>query len=320
MPARRTARIKILIAFGAVYIIWGGTYLAIRYAVETIPPFLTAGCRFIIAGAILYGLERARGAASPSHRHWVSAIILGALLLVGGSGALCWAERRVPSGLAALLSATIPIWMVLLDGKRRGGTKLEGRVIGGMATAMVGMALLVGPAHMWGSARIDLAGAGLVLASAFSWSLGSVILYRLKMPRSPFLGAAMEMVSGGVLLLLLGVLMGEPKQLYLREIAARSVWGIAYLVLSSLIGFSAYIWLLRFVSTARVSTYAFVNPAVAVVAGWLVGGELLSARELLATVTIVAGVALIITHRPTPVAVSLDTEGLPREDPKNGCE
>ena len=143
------SRAKILLAFAAVYLIWGSTYLAIRYAVETIPPLLMAGCRFVMAGATLYLLTRAGGATAPSRRHWAGAAILGSLLLVSGNGGLCWAEQRVPSGLAALLLATIPIWMVLLDSLRKGGTKLEGRVVGGMAIGVAGLGLLVGPAHLW---------------------------------------------------------------------------------------------------------------------------------------------------------------------------
>jgi drug/metabolite transporter (DMT)-like permease len=224
----------------------------------------------------------------------------------------------VPSGLAALLLATIPIWMVLLDSLRKGGTKLEGRVIGGMAIGVAGLALLVGPAHLWGSSRVDLAGAGVLMFSSFSWSLGSILSHKLKLPPSPFLAAAMEMVAGGAMLLLLGVLSGEGRQFHLHGVALRSLLGLFYLIVAgSLLGFTAYIWLLRTVATARVSTYAFVNPAVAVFLGWAGGGEALTARELLASATIIAGVALIITHRPSPVAVTPDTEGLPSEKPES---
>jgi len=181
---------RILLAFAAVYLIWGSTYLAIRFAVETIPPLFMAGCRFVMAGATLYLLTRARGATSPSRRHWAGAAILGALLLVSGNGGLCWAEQRVPSGLAALLLATIPIWMVLLDSLRKGGTKLDVRVMGGMAVGVAGLALLVGPAHLWGSSRVDLAGAGVLMFSSFSWSLGSILSHKLKLPPSPCWPAA----------------------------------------------------------------------------------------------------------------------------------
>jgi len=312
------SRGSILLAFAAVYLIWGSTYLAIRYAVETIPPFLMAGCRFVIAGSLLYLWTRASGAAPPSRRDWAGAALLGALLLLTGNGGLCWAERRVPSGLAALLLATIPIWMVLLDSLRRDGTKLGARVIGGMATGVAGLALLVGPAHLWGSSRVNLAGAGVLIFASFSWSLGSILSHKVNLPHSSFLAAAMEMLTGGALLLLLGALSGETRQLHFSGVALRSWLGLVYLIAAgSLLGFTAYLWLLRSVPTARVSTYAFVNPAVAVFLGWALGSEPLTGRELLASATIIAGVALIITHRPSPVAVTLDTEGLPKQE--SGC-
>jgi drug/metabolite transporter (DMT)-like permease len=285
-------------AFAAVYVIWGSTFLAIRYAVETIPPFFMAGCRFVIAGAMLYLWSRAGGAVRPSRRDWAGAALIGALLLLSGNGGLCWTERRVPSGLAALLLATIPIWMVLLDSLRREGTKLRARVMGGMALGVAGLALLVGPAHLWGSSRVDPIGAGVLMFSSFSWAIGSVLSHKVKLPPSPFLAAAMEMLTGGALLLLLGVVSGESRQLHFGAVALRSALGLAYLIAAgSLLGFSAYFWLLRTVPTARVSTYAFVNPAVAVFLGWALGSEPLTGRELLASVTIVAGVALIITAK-----------------------
>jgi drug/metabolite transporter (DMT)-like permease len=169
----------------------------------------------------------------------------------------------------------------------------------GMAMGVAGLALLVGPAHLWGSSRVDLAGAGVLMFSSFSWSLGSILSHKLKLPTSPFLAAAMEMLAGGPLLLLLGVLSGESRQFHLHGVALRSWLGLVYLIVAgSLLGFTAYVWLLRTVPTARVSTYAFVNPAVAVFLGWAAGSEVLSGRELLASATIIAGVALIITHRP----------------------
>jgi drug/metabolite transporter (DMT)-like permease len=208
--------------------------------------------------------------------------------------------------------------MVLLDSLRSGGTTLDGRVIGGMAIGIAGLALLVGPAHLWGSSRVNLAGAGVVMIASFSWSLGSILSHKLELPPSPFLAAAMQMLAGGALLLLLGLLSGEGRPFHFRDVASRSLLGLVYLIVAgSLLGFTAYIWLLRTVPTARVSTYAFVNPAVAVFLGWALGGEALTYRELLASATIIAGVALIISHRPSPVAVNLETEGLTSEKPES---
>jgi len=188
--------------------------------------------------------------------------------------------------------------MVLLDSRRQGGTKLGARVLGGMAMGVAGLVLLVGPAHMWGSSRVNLAGAAVLMLASFSWSLGSILSHRVKLPPSSFLAAAMEMLAGGALLLLLGVLSGEGVQFHLSGVALRSLLGLVYLTLAgSLLGFTAYLWLLRSVPTARVSTYAFVNPAVAIFLGWALGSEPLTGRELLASVTIIAGVALIITAK-----------------------
>jgi drug/metabolite transporter (DMT)-like permease len=217
----------------------------------------------------------------------------------------------VPSGLAALLLAVIPIWMVLLDSLRRDGTKLGVRVIGGMVMGMAGIILLVGPAHMWGSSRVDPAGAGVLMLSSFSWALGSVLSHKVSLPRSPFQAAAMEMLAGGASLLAVGLLSGESTHFHLEAVAGRSLVGLVYLVAAgSLLGFTAYFWLLRTVPTARVATYAFVNPAVAVFLGWALGSEIVTGRELLASATIIAGVALIITHRPTPVAATPGTQDL----------
>ncbi len=310
--AARAPRTKVVLAFAAVYLIWGSTYLAIKVAIETLPPFFMASFRFLIAGALLYALATLRGAERPARRHWAAASIVGALLLVGGNGALVWSEERVPSGLAALLLATIPIWMVLLDSFRKGGTKLGARVIGGLAVGAAGLGLLVGPSELWGSSRVDPLGAGVLMFGSLSWSVGSLYSRHAKLPPSPFLAAAMEMLAGGVLLIVVGLLSGERSQLHWAAVSTRSVLGLLYLVFfGSLLGFTAYIWLLGVASTARVSTYAYVNPVVAVFIGWAFAGEALSVRELLATAAIVGAVALIISHRPEPVAVAPDTEGLP---------
>jgi len=312
------SRFKIVLAFAAIYLIWGSTYLAIKVGIETIPPFFMAGARFLIAGSLLYLLARGRGAAPPMRPHWAAASAVGALLLLGGNGSLVWSEQRVPSGLAALLLATIPIWMVLLDPSKAGakhGTKLDARVLGGLAIGIAGLALLMGPAKLWGSTRVDLAGAGVLMFGSLSWSVGSLYSRHAKLPPSPFLAAAMEMLAGGAMLAVLGFLTGEAGEVRAGAISRASVLGLAYLIVfGSLLGFTAYIWLLGVSSTARVSTYAYVNPVVAVFLGWAFAGEALSARTLIATLAIVAAVALILSHRPSPGAVAPETEGLPTSE------
>ena len=307
-------RAKIFLAFAAVYVIWGSTYLGIKIAVQTIPPFLMAGARFVLAGSILYVFVRWRGTPPPRRNNWIAAAPVGALLLVGGNGSLVWAEQRVPSGLAAIILAMIPLWMVLLDSFRKNGPRLTGRVAGGLAIGLTGIGILAGPAELWGSSRVDLLGTGVLMFGAFSWAVGSLYSRGADLPPSPFLAAAMQMLTGGAMLMGLGVLF-ESGQAHWQDISFRSTAGLIYLIVfGSLLGFTAYIWLLKVVPTTRVATYGYVNPVVAVLLGWAIGGEPFSARELLATCVIVGAVVLILFHRPHPGAVAPDTEGLPTLD------
>ena len=201
-------------------------------------------------------------------------------MLVGGNASLVWAEQRVPSALAATILAMIPLWMVLLDSLRKRGPKLTTRVVSGLVIGVVGVGILVGPARLWGSSRVDILGEAVLMFSAFSWALGSLQSRGAKLPPSPFLAAAMEMLTGGAILIVLAVLL-EGGQVHWHTISIRSTAGLLYLVaFGSLLSFSAYIWLLRVVSTSRVATYAYVNPAVAVFLGWAFGGESISARQL----------------------------------------
>ncbi len=310
----RPSRAKIVLAFGVIYIVWASTYLAIRIAVQTIPPFWLAGTRFLLAGSILYAFVRSRGTPPPLRRQWLAAAVGGALLLVGGNASLVWAEQRVPSALAATILAMIPLWMVLLDSFRKSGPKLTVRVTAGLVIGLAGVGILVGPAKLWGSSRVDILGTAVLMFSAFSWAVGSLQSRGAKLPPSPFLAAAMQMLAGGAILIVLGVLV-EGGQLHWRAISLRSTSGLLYLVVfGSLVSFTAYIWLLQVVSTSRVATYGYVNPAVAVFLGWAFGGESISLRQLLATAIIIAAVALILFHRPQPVAVAPDSDGLPTID------
>jgi drug/metabolite transporter (DMT)-like permease len=290
-------RVRVVLAFGAIYILWGATYLAIRIAVQSIPPFWLAGARFLLGGSVLYALMRWRGMPPPNRKHWWSAAIASALMLVCGNGSVVWAERRVSSGLAATLLAMIPLWMVLLDSLRRGGPRLTGRVAGGLVIGLSGVGVLVGPAKLWGSSRVDVLGALVLMFSTLCWAIGSLYSRGAEFPPSPVLAAAMEMLAGGAMLVLLGLLT-ERSELRWGAISLPSIAGLLYLVIfGSLIGFSAYIWLLRAVPVSRVATYAYVHPVVAVFLGWAIGGESISARGLLATGTIVAAVVLILSCR-----------------------
>jgi len=290
------SRARVALAFALVYVLWGSTYLAIRFAVATLPPFLMAGTRFVIAGGLLYLWARRRGAPPPTRAHWAAAALVGGLLLVGGNGTVVWAEQRVASGLAALLVATTPLWMVVLDSLRT-RTRPRAAVALGILLGLGGLAVLVGPAQLAGSRRPDSVGAAMLGFASLSWAVGSLYARRARLPSAPLLAAAMEMLCGGVLMLALGAATGEPGQLVLARVAPGSVVSVAYLIVfGSLVGFTAYTWLLRVSTPAHVSTYAYVNPVIAVFLGWAIGGEPLGARTLLSAAVIVGSVVLITLY------------------------
>ena len=278
----------------SVYIVWGSTYLAIRFAIETIPPFLMAGIRFLIAGSMLILWRLIRGDSAPSLQQWRSATIIGIFLLVGGNGGVVWSEQYVPSGVAALLVGTAPLWMILLDSLRPDGRRASWLSILGLILGFVGITILIGPTSPTNSSEnIDLIGAGVLILASFFWSIGSLYSRQAILPSSPLLGTGMEMLTGGAGLLLLGILTGELKRLNIMSISAQSLLGFFYLIVfGSWIGFSAYTWLLRAAPTPWVSTYAYINPVVAVILGHLLAAEPLTPRILIAATIVVGSVAL----------------------------
>jgi len=297
-PARgrpaQPSRALVVAAFAAVYLIWGSTYLGIRIAIETIPPFFMASARFLMAGALLYGWAVTHGPERPTRAHWRAAAIVGALLLVGGNGSVVWAEQRVPSGIAALLAATVPLWMVLLDWWRPGGTRPHWMVFVGIAFGLGGLALLVEPSSFVSGHATDPLGAAVLLIGSLLWAMGSIYSRHAALPLSPILMTGIEMLAGGVLLAGTGLLFGESHRFVLHAVSLRSEIALLYLIVfGALIGFTAYLWLLRVASPAHVSTYAYVNPVVAVILGWALAGEPLSARTLLAAGVIVAAVMVV---------------------------
>lgn len=297
-PARsrpaQPSRALVVAAFAAVYLIWGSTYLGIRIAIETIPPFFMASARFLMAGALLYGWAVTHGPERPTRAHWRAATIVGALLLVGGNGSVVWAEQRVPSGVAALLAATVPLWMVLLDWWRPGGTRPHWMVFVGIAFGLGGLALLVEPSSFVAGHATDPLGAATLLLGSLLWAMGSIYSRQAALPSSPILMTGIEMLAGGVLLAGTGLLFGESHRFVLHAVSLRSEMALLYLIVfGALIGFTAYLWLLRVASPAHVSTYAYVNPVVAVILGWALAGEPLSARTLLAAGVIVAAVMVV---------------------------
>lgn len=280
---------RIALALSAVYVIWGSTYLAIRFTLETMPPFGMAGVRFVVSGLLVYGLARWRGAARPTWTHWRSAAVIGAFLMVGGNGGVVWAEQRVDSGLAALLVAVEPLWIVSLLWLRPGSRPPGPRVLTGLALGLAGMFLLVRP----GSGAIDLVGVAVLVLASLSWAWGSLYSQRAPLPSSALLTSGMQMLSGGALLLILSVIAGEPGGFELAQVSLRSLLALGYLVAGGLVAFTCYSWLMRNAPPVLASTYAYVNPLVAVVLGWALAGEPLTAAMLGAAAVIVTGVALI---------------------------
>ncbi len=259
-----------------------------------------AGLRFVLAGSLIVAWARLRGAAWPDREHWRSAAVIGVLMLMGGNGAVTWSVQRLPTGVAALMVAITPCWMVLLDWLRPRGERPRALVVAGLALGMGGIALLVGPDQLMGGGRVDPLGALALMLGSVSWSVGSIYSRHASLPRSAMLGTGMQMLCGGGALLLLAGLTGEMVQVHPGGVSAKSVVSFFYLVFfGAIIGYSAYIWLLRVTSPARVATYAYVNPVVAVLLGWLLGGEVLTARIGLAAAVILAGVALITLSRGT---------------------
>ena len=283
---------KIVIAFLCVYVFWGMTYLAMRVAVAEIPPHVMAGGRFLVAGLVLYAWARYRGAARPTLVQWRAAAMIGAFLLLGGNASVAWAEQRVPSGLAAVLIGVVPIWMVGMEWAR-GGSRPRKRVIGGLVLGVIGVGLLVSP-QAGSQTNVDLLGAAVLVLASASWAWGSVISKSAPLPPSPFLATSMEMISGGIIILVVAALAGQFHGFSLTAISGRAAAAWLYLVVfGSLVAFTAYIWLLGVTSIAKVGTYAYVNPIVAVLLGWAILGEPVTLRTVIATLVILLGVALV---------------------------
>jgi len=312
---RKPSQLAVVTAFATICLIWGSTYLAIRYAVETLPPLLMMGVRHLTAGGLLYAWTRARGTAAPLRVHWKSAAITGAFLFLGSHGSLAWAELHVPSGLAALLSATLPLWIVVLTRMKRRGQPLSRSVITGLVLGFVGVGILIGPAALHSGSSLNLLAVGMVLFGTLCWASGTIYSQNAELPSSTSLSSAMQMVSGGVILLLTGAVAGETNRMHLAAISAKSALSLAYLILfGSLIAFTAFTWLHKHVSATRNSTFAYVNPVVAVFLGWAFASEVIGGRTIFATVAILASVALVSLK---PVGATNDRKPEERVPAKN---
>ena len=294
------SRAQIIAAFASIYVIWGSTYLAIRYADQTIPPFVMGGVRFLISGTILYLWSRYRGAPRPTRINWRNAVVAGGFLLLGGNGAVVWAEQFVPSGLTALLVSILPFWLVIIEWVRPPRKRPSVAVLIGLILGFVGIIVLVGPSSLGGHGNVAPLGALVLILGSLSWAIGSFWSRDADLPESGLLTTGMEMLGGGALLVIVGALSGEFSQLDVHAISKASAIGLLYLVtFGSLLGFTSYIWLLDKVSPARLGTYAYVNPLVAVMLGWAIAGERLSVRTGVAAAIVICAVALITTARST---------------------
>lgn len=302
---------KTWLALFSLYIIWGSTYLAILFVVETIPPFISAGVRFLFSGAILLIWRKLAGDPMPSKAQWRSAAIVGTLLLVGGNGFLSWSEQRIPSGVAALLIGTVPLWLVLIEALRPGGTKPTWRSILGLAIGFTGIVVLIGPAEFSGETnQFNMAGILVCLLAAFIWSFGSIFSRSADLPNSALMTTGMEMLAGSAGLFLVATLAGEWQALSISDISQKSMYGLVYLItIGSLIGFVSYAWLLRNAPVSLVATYAYVNPLVAILLGSLLAQEPLTPRILMAAIVIIGSVVLINSSRMNDVIQKDETSG-----------
>ena len=309
---RRPTTAALVAAFAAIYLIWGSTYLAIRYAIETLPPLLMMGMRHVCAGAALYAWTRLRGTPAPKLREWLHPALIGALLFLGGHGSLAWAEQHVPSGIAALLVATLPMWIVVLARIKGTEGKFGGRALSGLVLGFLGVAVLFGPDVLRHSGEVNLLGAVAVLFGTFIWAAGTIYMRSVKMPDSPVISSAMQMLAGGMALMIAATLTRETAGFHLSAVSGRSWLALAYLaVFGSIIAFTAYSWLHTVATPSRVATYAYVNPVVAVLLGWLLAAEPMGVYTVIAMVVILIGVALVNSGQRDehePQRTSEDTE------------
>jgi drug/metabolite transporter (DMT)-like permease len=292
-PANSTL---LYLAYAAVYLIWGSTFFAIRIAIESVPPILVPALRHLSVGIIFYPTFRYLSKEKPTLFQWRTAVVTGCLLLFVGNGAVSWVEQIVPSGITALLVATVSLWMVLVDWFRPGGSRPVPRVLVGLLLGFAGLALLVGPKNLGGSERISPLGTLVLVIASFAWAAGSVYSKHHPQPNSPLLGVAMQCIAGGIALVIAVLLSGELRGFHWAQVTHRSWMALLYLaVFGSGVGFSAYAYVLKHSAATRVATYAFVNPVVALFLGWFFGGEPLTVRTMLASAIILAAVLLVIT-------------------------
>jgi drug/metabolite transporter (DMT)-like permease len=282
---------KVLLAFAIIYFVWGSTFLAIRVGVREVPPFLLAGMRFLVAGFILYCWMRARGTPSPSSREWSAATFLAVLIFVLDYGLLFWAERRVPSGVAAVMMSTIPVFMALAEILFLRTQRLTLLLVG-----IAGVAVLVGHTISLGEAPVDTAGACALIVASISWSVAASLTRKLPLPAAKAMSSGAQMFAGGVLLMLTAALLGEFRGFHVQAVSRGAWLALAYLIVAgSIVAFTAYVWLIHHESPTKVGTYAYVNPVIAVLVGYFFGGEAIGPRTIVGTALVLVSVVVITT-------------------------
>jgi len=300
---------KTLLAFAIIYFVWGSTFLAIRVGVREVPPFLLAAMRFVVAGLVLYGWTMVQGERSPSRREWMSASVIAILIFVFDYGLLFWAEQRVPSGIAAVMMATIPVFMALAEIIFLRTQRLTLRLAVALLIGIGGVAILMSRSLSLGGAPIDRAGAGALIISAVSWSIASVLTRKLPLPASKVMSSGAQMLAGGVFLALTAAALGEFRNFHPSAVSRGAWLSLLYLIVAgSIIGFTAYVWLIHHESPTKVGTYAYVNPVVAVLVGYFLGGEALGLRTILGTMLVLISVLVITLTRENKVAAVVPLE------------
>lgn len=290
-------------AFLSIYLIWGSTFLATRFAVATIPPFFVSGTRFFLAGLVLFAFAQARNPTRLNWRNWAAATSMGALFFLICHGGLCWAAQHVPSGVAALLMSSTSLWTALIEVGLQTSTRPNKRMLAALSIGFVGMAMLVIRPEVLQGSNVGSMGAIVVLVGAFSWALGTVLTRRVPLPKTPMLASGMQMMGGGGLLLLAGFASGQANGFTLSHVSTPSLWAMLFLTLiGSLVGFTCYVYLLSVSTPTRVATYAYVNPIVALFLGWIVGGEHPSTLSLVASGVVIAAVATVISSKQKAAA------------------
>jgi drug/metabolite transporter (DMT)-like permease len=287
---------KVLLAFAIIYLVWGSTFLAIRVGVQEVPPLVLAGMRFFVAGIALYGWMRAKGTPSPTVREWGGLTLLAVLIFVCDYGLLFWAEQRVPSGIAAVMLATIPVFMALSEIFILKTQRLTIRLAIALLIGIGGVAVLVSHSVSFGGAPIDTLGACALMAASVSWSVASSLTRKLPLPSAKAMSSGAQMLAGGTLLFVAAAILGEFKGFHLQAVSMRAWLSLVYLIIAgSIIGFTAYVWLIHHESPTKVGTYAYVNPVVAVLVGYFLGGEAISPRTVVGTALVLVSVVVITT-------------------------